>query len=788
MINHQPYGIDDPYKPLLTERYPRDPAEGDEIQLCFTAVAEKAWVNLKSNDINKRFEALKGYGETFTAFLGNLAPGSYTYVIHTETAGKEASSEPFKLEVAHWVKAVSVKDVQLGNDRVKLELALSSGSNSAFLSLSFPQADICRFFFSNEAFEETKGVALQTRREGDTLTLSTTELELELNLQTLAMAARRPGEAPAFQGSASLQWLETSQGDIIRFESEFQTDENERLYGLGERFTGPNLKGKTWDTRVYEEYKEQGQRTYLPMPFVLSSKSYGLWLDIFEPAQFDLQGETHLISVDRFPSSSLALPLFLIMAKTPYEVTSLFTGLTGKIEVPPKWSFGPWMSANTWNNQAITEAAVARTLKEDIPATVLVLEAWSDESTFYIFNDASYEAKPGEDALRLRDFTFGGRWPDPKAMIDACHEQGIRVLLWQIPVLKQLEDTHAQHEADRAYAVKQGYLIQNEDGSPYQNKGWWFTGALIPDFTNPAARDWWFSKRQYLFEDLGIDGMKTDGGEHIWGRDLKAFDGSRGTELVNSFVHHYVSSYYRFVQENTKGDGLTFSRAGYTGAQQFPCHWAGDENSTWAAFKASILAGLSAGLCGVSMWAWDIAGFSGEIPTVELYARSVAMAAFCPIMQYHSELHQATENRERSPWNIAERHHDPRALDIYRRYAKLRMRLLDYLYAEAKALSEQGLPLMRLAELEFPEAYNHLAKDPYSYLFGRDLLVCPIFEKGASTRLVRLPPGTWVNLWTGTPFKGNQTLLVPAPLELIPVFIKADSPRLTPLLELAAQS
>jgi len=456
--------------------------------------------------------------------------------------------------------------------------------------------------------------------------------------------------------------------------------------------------------------------------------------------------------------------------------------------VPPKWAFGPWMSANTWNSQAKAEEVVNRTLAEDVPASVIVLEAWSDEATFYIFNDAEYQPVDGAKALRHADFRYTGRWPDPKGMIDHFHANGVRVVLWQIPVHKYVGEPHAQHDADGRHMIEHDYAILNADGSPYRNKGWWFTDALVTDFSNPDAERWWFDKRRYLFDDLGIDGFKTDGGEHLWGRDLRAHDGSRGIELYNTYANRYVSAYHAFVQRATGDDGVTFSRSGYTGAQRHPIHWAGDEDSTWNAYRASIKAGLSAGVSGVSMWSYDIAGFSGEIPPADLYLRSTAMAALCPIMQYHSEPHGATERRDRTPWNIGERHGDATVLPTYRRYAKLRMRLLDYLHGEAEATAAAGVPLMRYPALEYPTAHDFLAQDEYAYLLGRDLLVAPVTERGVGTREVRLPPGAWVDAWSGARIDGNRLFHAPAPIDRIPVFVKAESPRLAQLLAAFAAS
>src|SRR5690606_36785045 len=139
---------------------------------------------------------------------------------------------------------------------------------------------------------------------------------------------------------------------------------------------------------------------------------------------------------------------------------------------------------------------------------------------------------------------------------DLCHEHGVRVVLWQIPVLKHLTEPHAQHDNDEQHMIEQGYAIANADGSPYRNKGWWFTDGLVMDFTNPKAREWWFGKRRYLFDELGIDGMKTYGGEHFLGRDLRPHDGRRGTELFSAYANIYVGAYHEFVQGATGNDGV----------------------------------------------------------------------------------------------------------------------------------------------------------------------------------------------------------------------------------------
>lgn len=844
MILHEPYGLEDPYKNGPCERSPRDPLPGDSVQVRFRTdpVDSRAWALVSTAAGRAQLDAVPLGDGYWTVDLGTFPPGQVEYQLGSDPTGarngttalETEGARRYSFEVGRWYEVTRVERVQPLADRLRLRLSVAvaaapwragapvgspvpaaMASVGAYLDLLFPTTGTLRTELSvdSPSYVRDDDFAVATPSasqpyshtlDSDILTITAAGLEVHLGLSDLHLNVRSPGAAePAFTGNIRFRWLALEDGQVSQVHTHFTTERSEWLYGLGERFAGANRNGDEWDVRVYEQYKEQGKRTYLPVPFIVSNRGYGLWIDAEEPSYFDLREPQAVVRVEKFvdvaattaaapvPSDGRAgQPLMascVIVATEPYAITAAFTRLTGAIAVPPKWAFGPWMSSNSWNSQATTEAAVRRTVAEDVPASVVVIEAWSDESTFYIFNDAQYRPQAGGGAPRLEDFTFTGRWPDPKAFVDYCHEHGIRVVLWQIPVLKRLDESHPQNNADEQHMIHSGYAIQNADGSPYRNKGWWFTDALVIDFTNPAARDWWFGKRRYLFDQLGIDGMKTDGGEHIWGRDLRAHDGRRGHELYNAYPNLYVGAYHEFVQQASGGDGVTFSRAGFTGAQRYPGHWAGDEDSNWSAYQASVRAALAAGVCGVSMWSWDIGGFSGEVPPAELYLRSTAMAVFSPLMQYHSEGHGASEVRDRTPWNIAERHGDASALELYRRFAQLRMRLLDLIHEDALVLSADGLPLLRYPALAYPEHHDFLSRDPYAYLFGRDLLVAPVVDRGVGAREVRLPPGSWVDAWSGSEFEGPRALQASAGIDRIPVFVRADSPRLQRWLTAVAE-
>jgi 1,3-alpha-isomaltosidase len=296
----------------------------------------------------------------------------------------------------------------------------------------------------------------------------------------------------------------------------------------------------------------------------------------------------------------------------------------------------------------------------------------------------------------------------------------------------------------------------------------------MPDLTDSRAAKWWTDKRRYLVDELGIDGFKTDGGEHAWGRDLRYLDGRTGDEANNTFPVAYAKAYGDLLRSAGKAP-VTFSRAGYTGSQAHGAFWAGDENSTWQAFRWSMFAGLSASASGILYWGWDLAGFSGDVPEAELYLRSIAAAAFVPIMQYHSEFnHHRTPSRDRTPWNIAERSGEPRVIDISRFWVELRERLVPYLAAETTAAIAAGEPLMRPLFFDFANDDAVWKTEP-QWMLGRDILVAPVLEPQVTSWPVYLPAGEWVDAFSGEQLSGGRTIERPTPLDELPVFVRAEA-------------
>lgn len=498
------------------------------------------------------------------------------------------------------------------------------------------------------------------------------------------------------------------------------------VYGLGERFNGVNQKGKRVHGEVIEKFCHQGEISYCPVQFFMTDAGFGFFTDTKTVVDYAFEEE---ISITLRKDHEGKYPKGFLLTGSITEMLQEYITRTGAVRRIPRWSLGIWMSANRWHTEKEVLEQVEEAEKLEFPGSVLVIEAWSDEATFYRFNEH-------------------GEWPHPEKMIQTLKEKGIHTVLWQIPVLKKMEKgkSHPVLKEDIEYAIKRDLCVKNQDGSLYRiPEEHWFSGSLLPDFSKKETRDWWFSKRQYLL-DMGVDGFKTDGGEFVLTDEAAVEDGRTGKELRNAFAEDYIRAYEEFVGP----ERVLFSRAGYTGQQRFPIQWAGDQQSEWSELRGVLSAGLSAGLSGIIYWSFDIGGFAGPLPTAELYERATQLALFMPVMQWHSEpvggqfaelMPSAGGINDRSPWNLARIYGDEEFLGNIRKLHNLRMNFLPYLAWEAERSAREGLPMARHLCLDYQE-------EPYNKCFERefllgDLLICPVVEEGMKEITVYLPKGKW---------------------------------------------
>ncbi len=507
------------------------------------------------------------------------------------------------------------------------------------------------------------------------------------------------------------------------------TGQHKHVFGTGERFDNVDQNGRESIGQVVEHFTKQNNWSYMPSPMFLTDGGFGFYYTGAANAGMRFLKNIHVSCPEVCGKGEW------ILLGTPGEQLQGFLSLSGECTLPPKWAFGLWISANGWKNDQDVDEQLRMLEKHNCPASVMVLEAWSDESTFYRWSRA---------------------WKNPEATVRRIRAAGLHLILWQIPVIKAVSDCPdpTPVKQDLQEAIEKGYLIRHTDGSPYVIPDLWFKGSHLPDFTNPETCKWWFEKRDHLLE-AGVEGFKTDGGEFLFGSDFIISDGTKGIEAHNLFPNQYIRAYNDWMKSKNI-PGVTFSRAGYAGMQGMPIHWAGDQLSTWSELKAQLTAGLSASLSGVIFWSFDIGGFAGKLPEAELYLRATAFGCFCPIMQWHAEPRGGqfyeTEGEQfvndRSPWNLADKLGDPSITDIACRFARIRETLRPYLWEEARHCVNDRRPMMAHLAIDYPKDLRALNTHD-EYMLGRKYLIAPITDRGASGRKVYLPEGLWKHFFTG---------------------------------------
>lgn len=479
----------------------------------------------------------------------------------------------------------------------------------------------------------------------------------------------------------------------------------ELVYGLGERFTAFVKNGQT-----VEIWNRDGgtcsDQAYKNVPFYMTNRGYGVFVNHPGAVSFEVASER----TDRvqFSVPGESVEYWVIYGPTPKEVLSKLTALTGRPSLPPKWSFGLWLSTSFTTNydEETVNSFIQGMADRDLPLSVFHYDCFWMRGLHW----CDFEWDPAV-------------FPDPEGMLDRLHQKGLKVCVWINPYIAQASQLFAEAKAN-------GYLVKRPDGSVWQ---WdlWQPGMGIVDFTNPAAKEWFQDKLARII-DMGVDALKTDFGERI-PTDVVWFDGSDPERMHNFYSQAYNQAVWEVLEaKKGKGEAVLFARSATAGGQKYPVHWGGDCWSTFEAMAESLRGGLSLGLCGFGYWSHDIGGFEG-LPPAELYKRWVAFG----LLSSHSRLHGSTSYRV--PWA-----YDEEAVDVLRFFTKLKHRLMPYLWEKALEAAETGVPMMRSMHTEFPSdpACDTLDRQ---YMLGDKLLVAPVFTFDGSVSYY-LPEGTWTHL------------------------------------------
>jgi alpha-D-xyloside xylohydrolase len=541
-----------------------------------------------------------------------------------------------------------------------------------------------------------------------------------------------------------------------------KTTADEGFYGLGEWFDHVNHRGQKramqieLDTSLESGYNE----AHVPIPFVIGTRGWGLFVENPYPALFDVATENPESIVATFgtgKASQAGLMFHLFAAGAPLDVTRHYYDVTGYPKLPARWGLGP----TVWRDENKDQAEVENDLKTmrdlDLPTSAV----WID--------------RPYASAVNSFDF-HPTQFPNAQAMIDLAHDLGFRMSLWHTPYLDEktmptppsITPLLEEAKSKGFYPIKRGLLL-NKWGSPI-------------DLTNPEAYAWWQGNIK-KYTSMGIEGFKLDYGEDVvpgvfGARNIWEFkDGSDERTMHSLFQIFYHRVYGELFPD--EGSFLLCRGGTYGDQKQVTVIWPGDLDASFAKHReevnekgeqyvavgglpAALIAGLSLGPSGYPFFGADTGGYRHSPPDKELFTRWFQITALSPVMQIGTSTNDVAW--ENTPGNGF----DAEMLNWYRDYTRLHLRLFPYIWTYAKQIAVDGRPIQRPLGMVHPEMGVH--PDDVFFL-GDHLLVAPIVDRGATKRDVPFPTGRWMNWWTGEVVTGGESTSVDAPLATLPLFL-----------------
>lgn len=510
---------------------------------------------------------------------------------------------------------------------------------------------------------------------------------------------------------------------------QIEYQDTEHFYGFGEQFTDLDKRGQIVDLWNTNCLGCNTVRAYKNIPFFLSTAGYGVFLHTSNAVSCNM-GQ-HLNKAYSMMTDDSRIDYFVIHGPKIKDIISRYTDLTGKTPLPPKWSYGFWISKISYRSQAEVERLEKTFREERIPCDVIHLD-----TDWYEYN-------------WVCDYQFSQtRFDDPKKMLEEAREKGFRITLWQMPYI----ENNAKHP-NPVYeeGFRKGYFAYRKDGS------FDFEHGLI-DMSNPEAVEWYQNKLLRPLLEMGVAAIKVDFGESI--PRFYQYAGIDGDKMHNLYPLLYNKAVYEVTEAvHGRGQGVIWARSAWAGSQRYPLHWGGDCDVDFHALTATIKAGLSFGLSGFPFWSHDIGGFN-QPASPQVYARWMQVGCFTS----HSRAHGV---KTREPWDFGEE-----VKAISRKYLTLRYRMLPYLYSQSYVCTQTSLPMFRALVIEYQDDRNVYGIDN-EYLFGDSILVIPILDE-TNERDAYLPEGIWTNYWTDETICGGKWIHIQAGLDTLPLYIREN--------------
>jgi alpha-D-xyloside xylohydrolase len=587
-----------------------------------------------------------------------------------------------------------------------------------------------------------EAVKWDCRETPGSFVLDTAALEARVDRQNGAVSFFQPDGAALLSetpGGRAFSPTPVKNLDGTQAEQDFALAPDEAIFGLGQQANGPwNYRGQT--VRLLQSNMN------IAMPVLVSSRGYGLLWDnpAITTVAVGAPGRENLVSWTS--EAARAIDYYFLAGPDLNRVVADYRGLTGAAPMMGKWVFGFWQCRERYGSQAEILGVLARYRERGTPIDGVIQDwqYWTPRPW------GSHEFDPA-------------RYPDPAGMVRRIHDEHAHIIVSVWPRFDPGSENLRQLKA-----------VNGVYDPVYPNLWTPGEGQWYDAFNSDARRIFWRQMSEKLFK-IGFDGWWLDATEPEiathWGglRDLRTAMGPGA--FVNDAYPLMASTGVYQGQRAESSDKRVFimTRSAWAGQQRnAAASWSGDIRGTWEVFRRQIPEGLNFALSGIPYWNTDIGGFVGGSPADpgyrELFTRWFQFGAFCPVFRVHGT------GPSKEMWRF-----DAATDAILVKFDRLRYRLLPYIYSSAWQVTHADDSLMRPLVMDFRTDARAVGVAD-QYLFGRALMVSPVVTQGATARSVYLPAGRdWYDFWTGRREGGGRTIDAPAPIDSLPLFVKAGS-------------
>lgn len=511
----------------------------------------------------------------------------------------------------------------------------------------------------------------------------------------------------------------------------------EALYGLGQHQSGVwNYRGDSVDISQ--------DNTNIAVPMLVSSNGYGIFWNNDSRSRVNNRFANYL-----YISSEVAnvIDYYFIYGPELDKVVAGYRELTGQAPMFGKWAYGFWQCKNRYKSQDELLGLAQKYRELHIPADNIVQDwFWWNRKGEHVFNKS---------------------YPDPKGMVDTLHRENFHLMISVWPFFEP-----GSKEYD--YMEKQGWFI---DKFKYAKLPYHQDAMAVYDPSNPEARKYYWGLMDKALFNIGLDAWwmdttepETEGQEENIQLGHKIYIGS-GDRYVNIFPLMTTGAVYQGQRASSdKKRVFILSRSAFAGSQRNSLTaWSGDINSDWFSYRRQIPAGLNFALSGLPYWTTDIGGFVSGNPNDpayrELFIRWFQYGAFCPVFRVHGT--RTTDHNEL--WSYG-----PEAQKILTSYDELRYRLMPYTYSLAWMVTHDSYTPMRPLAMDFRTDQRALNIGD-QFMYGPAILVSPVTEPAATERRMYLPKARWYDFWTGASQEGGVAINAAAPLDRIPLYVRAGA-------------